>query len=77
MAAALLALVLVKTIATRPLLFDQLAQVRFINSGTVHSTDTFLWGVTTSGRNATATAANLKAGYVVVALSVDAGWVEV
>ena len=45
-------------------LFGQLAQVRFINSGTVHATDAFVWGVTTSGRNGSATAANPKAGHV-------------
>jgi hypothetical protein len=40
------------------------SQVKFINSGTVKSVDTFIWGTTTTGRDPDTTAANSKAGKV-------------
>ena len=62
-------------------LFDRLAEVSFINSGTVRSTDSFVWGFTTSGRNISDTAASPKAGsvmylekYNVSATSPNAAW---
>ena len=39
-------------------------QVKFINSGTVKATDNYVWGITTSGRDPSTTAANAKAGTV-------------
>jgi hypothetical protein len=46
------------------LLFDQLAKVTFINSGTVKASDEFVWGITTFSRDPATTAANSKAGNV-------------
>lgn len=46
------------------LLFDQLAKVKFVNSGTVKASDEFVWGITTSSRDPATTAANPKAGNV-------------
>jgi hypothetical protein len=46
------------------LLFDQLAKVKFVSSGTVKASDEFVWGITTSSRDPATTAANPKAGNV-------------
>jgi hypothetical protein len=45
-------------------LYDSLAKVKFINSGTVTAADRFAWGITTSSRDPDTTAANAKAGKV-------------
>jgi hypothetical protein len=45
-------------------LFNELAKVKFINSGTVKATDSFVWGITTSSRNPLTSAANDLAGKV-------------